>query len=150
MSYRGEVVINRPVSEVFEYITDVEKFPEWSATNFAKRLTEGPDGVGSRSLVDMGKWPMKSRNEFETVEWEPNRKWAFKTVSPSSSLIWEGNFIFEAAGPSSTMVKAEGSVSLTGWRKVLEPMLRGELQKGEQKELDVAKGLLESGPGAPA
>ena len=144
MAYQSEIVINRPVTEVFEYITTFENFPKWSETHSVKVLTNGAVGVGTRLLIEMGKGPMKSRNEFDTVAWEKDRIWAFKTVSPDSSIVWDGSFRFEHVGPTSTMVRADGQVSLKGWRRLLEPVIRGELQKGEQSELVIVKRLIES------
>ncbi|MEX0698176.1 MAG: SRPBCC family protein [Acidimicrobiia bacterium] len=143
MAYQSEIVINRPVKEVFEYITTFENFPKWSETHSVKVLTNGTVGVGTRLLIEMGKGPMKSRNEFDTVEWEKDRTWAFKTVSPASSVVWDGSFDFEPVGPASTRVRADGQVSLKGWRRLLEPVIRGELQKGEQGELETVKRLIE-------
>jgi hypothetical protein len=145
--YDGDTVINRPVAEVFEYATTFENFPEWSDTTSVTRLTNGAAGPGTRLRLDMGKGPMRSKIDFDTVGWEQDRSWAFKTVS-SGPIVWDGMYGFEPMGPSTTKVTASGQVTLRGWRRVLEPLVRAELRKGEQAELETLKQLLESRAGS--
>jgi hypothetical protein len=142
IAYNGEIVINRPVAEVFEFATTFENFPRWSDVTTVKRLSKGPVGLGTRLQLEMGKGPMKSQIDFETIGWEKDRSWTFKTVS-ASPIVWDGMFGFEPLGPESTHVRAAGQVTLKGLRKLLEPLVRGELRKNEQAELETLKGILE-------
>ena len=148
ISYQGEIVIIRPVSEVFDYATAIENFPKWSDTHSVTRLSNGAVGVGSRLLFDMGRGPMRSQIEFDTIEWEPDRKWAFKSVS-KGPIGWSGMYGFEDLGASSTKVTMEGEINLRGWRRLLEPVVRAELRKSEQAELEKLKALIENGSGPP-
>ncbi len=141
--YKGEIVINRPVAEVFDFATTFENFPRWSDVTTVKRLSKGPVGLGTRLQLEMGKGPMKSQIDFETIGWEKDRNWTFKTVS-ASPIVWDGMFGFEPLGPESTHMRAAGQVTLKGWRKLLEPLVRRELPKNEQAELETLKGILES------
>ena len=143
IAYRGEIVINRPVAEVFDFATTFENFPRWSDVTTVKRLSNGPVGLGTRLQLEMGKGPMKSQIDFETIGWEKDRNWTFRTVS-ASPIVWDGMFGFEPLGPESTRVRAAGQVTLKGLRKLLEPLVRGELRKTEQAELETLKGILES------
>ena len=143
IAYDGEVVIDRPVAEVFDFATTFENFPRWSDVTTVKRLSNGPVGLGTRLQLEMGKGPMKSQIDFETIGWEKDRNWTFRTVS-ASPIVWDGMFGFEPLGPESTHVRAAGQVTLKGWRKLLEPLVRGELRKNEQAELETLKAILES------
>ena len=143
IAYNGEIVINRPVAEVFDFATTFENFPRWSDVTTVKRLSKGPVGLGTRLQLEMGKGPMKSQIDFETIGWEKDRNWTFKTVS-ASPIVWDGMFGFEPLGPESTHVRAAGQVTLKGLRKLLEPLIRGELRKNEQAELETLKGILEN------
>lgn len=142
ISYQSEIVINRPLAEVFDYATTFENLPKWSDTHSVRRLSTGPVGVGALVQIDMGKGPVRSQIEFKTIRWEKDRSWAFKTVS-ASPIVWDGSFEFESLGPDSTRMRMGGQVTLKGWRRLLEPLVRGELRKGEQAELEKLKGLLE-------
>ena len=142
ITYKGEIVINRPVAEVFDFATTFENFPRWSDVTTVKRLSNGPVGMGTRLQLEMGKGPIKSQIDFETIGWETDRNWTFKTVSVSP-IVWDGMFGFEPLGAESTRVRAAGQVTLKGWRRLLEPVVRGELRKTEQAELETLKGILE-------
>lgn len=142
ITYNGEIVISRPVADVFDYATTFEYFPRWTDVISMKRLSNGPVGVGTRVQLEMGRWPLKSQIDFETVVWERDRNWTFKTVS-ASPIVWDGRFVFEPLGPESTQVRTAGQVTLKGLRKLLEPVVRGELRKSEQAELETLKGILE-------
>lgn len=142
ISYEGVVVIRRPVSEVFQYLTTFENFPQWSDTNSVTLRTNGNVGVGTRMLIDMGKGPMRSKAEFETVGWEPDRRWAFRTLG-TGPVGWEGSFTFEEIDAQSTRLTSRGEVTLRGWRRLLETLARTEIRNGERAELEVLKGLLE-------
>lgn len=144
ITYQGEIVLNRPVSEVFDYVTTFENFPKWSDTHSVKRLTNGSGGVGTRLLIDMGQGPMRSEIEFDTTGWEQDRLWAFQSVT-NGPIGWNGNYGFHAVGPSETRVTMEGQVTLRGWRRLLEPIVKAELRRAEQTELEKLKGLIEGG-----
>ncbi len=143
--YQGHIVIGRPVAEVFDYTTTVENFTNWSDTHSVKRLTNGALGVGSRLLLDMGRGPMRTQIEFETIAYEKDRRWDFKTIS-EGPIRWDGSYGFEPEGASSTRVRIEGQVTLRGWRRLLEPIVRAELRREEQAELERLKALIENGP----
>lgn len=141
--YDGETVINRPLSEVFEYTTTLENLPDWSDTNSVTASSSGAPGPGTRFSLDMGKGPMRSLIEFQTIGWEKDHSWRFKTVS-AGPILWDGSYEFAQVGKDSTMVSTAGRVTMKGWRKLLEPLVRAELRKGEQAELETLKLRLES------
>ena len=87
---------------------------------------------------------MKQKMTFEVTEVEPNRRLAFKTVS-KGSMQWDGGLTLEAQGPSTTRVVSVGQIRLGGAAKLMEGMMAGEIKKGEQKELEKLKELLEAG-----
>src|SRR5215813_1442053 len=70
----GSILIERPVEDVFAYVTDVTNDPAWHTDVLeARKLTEGPPGVGTvwhaRFKPAMG----ISEGEMEVVTFDPNR-----------------------------------------------------------------------------
>ena len=68
------VTINRPVEDVFNYVTDMSNDPSWHTDVLeARKTSEGPVGVGttwhSRFKPSMG----VSEGAMEVVALEPNR-----------------------------------------------------------------------------
>jgi uncharacterized protein YndB with AHSA1/START domain len=145
ITYEGEIVIDRPAAEVFAYATDPDKFALWTDVNSITRLSPG-DAVGSRYQMDMGKGPMRATIVYKTVQLDPGRRWAMKTDA-KSPIGWDSELAFEALGPTSTRMRSTGEVTLHGWRRLLEPLVRGELRKNEQAELVTLKGILEGTAG---
>jgi NAD(P)-dependent dehydrogenase (short-subunit alcohol dehydrogenase family) len=66
------IVVQRPVREVFAYISEFSRIEEWDpAVARGVRLTEGPLGVGSQFRIDM-KAGFSLR--YTVVEWDPERR----------------------------------------------------------------------------
>ena len=66
------IVVERPLHEVFAYISEVSRIEEWDpAVARGPRLTEGPLGLGSQFRIDM-KAGFSLR--YTVVEWEPDRR----------------------------------------------------------------------------
>jgi len=55
----GQIVINRPVEEVFDFVADERNEPRYNARmRRAEQISEGPIGLGTRyraELVSMGR-----------------------------------------------------------------------------------------------
>jgi uncharacterized protein YndB with AHSA1/START domain len=51
---QGEIVISRPPEEVFDFVADEENEPRYNPQmRFAKKVTEGPIGVGTSFRAEM-------------------------------------------------------------------------------------------------
>ncbi len=145
ISYEGEAIIERPVGQVFAYAAAWENLPEWSDVSDISKLTDDPVGLGTRLRITMGKGPMRATVDYDTTEWEPDRTWSYSTVPPAW-ILWDATYSVEPISPTSTRITTHGQIKLTGWRRILEPMVRGEVSKGEQLELDKLKTILEQQP----
>ena len=88
--------------------------------------------------------PMNSKMTFEISEYIPSKKMSFKTVS-KGAVHWDSNLTFDSIDPTTTRLTNSGELALQGFWKILEPMMAGEVNNGEQKELDKVKQILENG-----
>ncbi len=61
----GEIVINRPVEEVFDFVADEGNEPRYNARmRRAEKISEGPIDLGTRyraELVSAGRLPLEGR-----------------------------------------------------------------------------------------
>ena len=142
IDYSTNITINRPVEEVFRFAAAIENYPKWMSVADAKSLSDGPLGVGSVSQVTVAEGPFKGPAKLEITEWEPSRKYAFRS-EPGAPLDWVGSFAFEPVGGSATRVTSAGHVKLRGLMRLLEPLMAGEVRRGEANELKKLKSLLE-------
>jgi len=101
------IVIHRPVEEVFAVLSNAANNPKWSSAFLeVNKTSEGPIGVGT-TWRGVGKFLGKQIEvELEETEYEPNRKSAQKSTVPfpvNQQMTFENidgstrvNLIFEA------------------------------------------------------
>ena len=136
------VVINRPIEEVFAFVTDVEKMPQWSAELVeAKKTSEGPVGVGTTFSAVAKVLGKRMENDHEVSEYEPNSKFAFKPTSGPVQLEIEYTFESVAGGTKFTVV-AEAETG--GFFKLAAPILARTMQRQYKTNFANLKDLLEA------
>src|SRR3981081_1922054 len=100
--FQQSVVINRPLEEVFAFISDLENDPPWTAASAMRRTSQGPICIGST---------FRQRDRFlgrrldltlEVVGYQPNHTITLKTTSGPLSL--EGTRTVEPIGETATRV----------------------------------------------
>src|SRR6266571_4347643 len=74
--------INRPVEEVFAYIDDPAKMPEWIDILAQSVPSESPTQVGTRIANRVNLLGRSFRNTLEVVEHVPNKKVVSKADKP--------------------------------------------------------------------
>jgi uncharacterized protein YndB with AHSA1/START domain len=120
--------IERPVEEVFAYVTDPEKLPEWQPTTLAvTKETDGPMGKGTR-LREVRRGPLGKRVEslVEVSEYEPNRRFGLRILS--GPLPIDGHHEFEPTEAGTRLVfVAEGQPG--GPMRILSPLLARVLRR---------------------
>jgi NAD(P)-dependent dehydrogenase (short-subunit alcohol dehydrogenase family)/carbon monoxide dehydrogenase subunit G len=90
------IEVQRPLREVFAYISDFSRVEEWDpAVARGVRTTEGPLGVGSQFRIDM-KAGFSLR--YTVVEWEPDRRLLMTVDSKPFKAREEISFKRTAAG----------------------------------------------------
>ena len=137
-----EELIDASPSDVFAVLSDVERFDEW--LNMNGRLTNGQTvGVGStfESTGRMG--PLTVRGAGEITRFEPDRAFGF-AMRDSKAFDFE---IDLDLSPTADGTRLTGSGSMTTHRfwRLLEPVLRSEVPKGEAREAQRLKALVEVG-----
>jgi uncharacterized protein YndB with AHSA1/START domain len=136
------VVINRPVEEVFAFVTRIENWNQWDAQLAeVKKTSEGPVGVGTTCQEVrhfMGR-RMESTNEI--TEYEPNRKLSFKSTSGPFPV--EGGYTFESV-EGGTKFTVKGQAETGGFFKLTDPIVRRAV-KGQLETINAnLKELLEA------
>ena len=76
------VDIDRPVHEVWEYLTDPERVPEWqSSAEASHQITGGPMGVGTHLRDERRFMGRRATSEVEVTEYEPERVFTLHGLS---------------------------------------------------------------------
>jgi uncharacterized protein YndB with AHSA1/START domain len=145
--YQQSIIIDRPPSEVFDYLTSVEKIPEWvPTTTEAWALSEGPVVKGFRLaeivVFDLKFYQIRNRLEWKITEVEEDRLVEFKNRSGIGQQIQI--FSLEQAG-GGTELTVVGVHSLRGPLRLVEPIFRMVVTQGRQAHLETIKRILETG-----
>lgn len=141
--YSSEVTIARPPREVFDTLLDPERYAQWTDMVHLSLDTADRPKVGTRGRFRLTKGPIKGMLDFEVTELEPDRRVVFRVTHPS--LDWRSVAALEPAGTGTRMTYA-GEIRLHGWRRLLEPLVAGEVRRGEAGEAQRLKELLEGHP----
>ena len=134
----SSIIVERPIDEVFTFITDARNNPLWQAASGLKEVRQEPDspvGVGARITEVRQVMGQTAENSSEVTEYEPHSRYARSQIG-TSGPITRGEYSFE--------VVATG----TRWLVVIhlqadETQLAANLQRSVEADMAAAKALLE-------
>ena len=138
----ASVDINRPIEDVFAYVTDPAKKSEWSSLTLECTLEgSGPIGVGSR-MRTIGKF-LGRRLEFtaEVTQYDPPSKFAMREISSPGHFEIERQLesIGEGTRYHSSLAGESG-----GLFKLADPIVATVMQRTVETDLHTMKALLEA------
>ena len=137
------VTINRPVADVFAYVADGEKCPQWRSGVLDIRRVNGDGSVGTTYQQGV-KGPMGRRiaADYMVTTYEPNHRLEFQTVTGPARP--HGRYDFEEADGGTRLTFALDA-ALGGLRGLF---MNGMVQKTMDSEvmaIDRVKANLEAG-----
>jgi uncharacterized membrane protein len=137
------IQIDRPVKEVYDYVVNVENTQKWQpAVIQVKRLTEGPIRVGTRFSEVAKILGRQVNTTCEVTHLVPNKVFAFKGTS-DGPLEYQTAYTFEQSS-NGTRVNIVGSFRTKGLWRLLEPILKGEVERDSRRELSRMKAFIEA------
>ena len=134
------IFINRPLQEVFDYVTNPTNNAQWQrSTQSAEWTSDGPPGIGSTfKIVNRFLW----RNMEVTAEitaWEPPNTLTVKAVS--GPIPFESTYYFEAQGDGTQMTfKSQAEIG-----GLFQRLIRKQFEKQLDTSVNALKLVLESG-----
>lgn len=136
--------IARPAGEVFAYIDDIGRAPEWlSQCAEITQTTAGPKGVGTglRYRYREG-GPRQGTMDGEVIAYEPGRTLGMRFTDAMFDLEIGFDVTPAAAGAH---VDHHVEIEPKGMAKLMAPMIRGAVQKQIEQDTATLKQRLESG-----
>ena len=115
---QGEVTIDRPVEEVFDFVVDERNEPQYNPRMLrAEKLTEGPIGVGTRFQATAKTGRGTATMEIDLTEFDRPRRFALLTKLPTMDI--RGAVTFSGSGPGTLLrwswdLKPRGALRLLG------------------------------------
>lgn len=141
MKIEHSVVIDRPIEEVFAYLTRPENTPKWQSGMLESRQTsEGAMGVGTifTEVRQMMGRPMDQT--MEVTAYEPNKKWSFKSIK--ATVPHEAHLAFESV-EGGTRINLTSLGRPKGLLRLAAPIINRQLKKEFVADFENLKRLLE-------
>ncbi len=135
------ITIDRPVDEVWAYVTDVTNDSAWHTDILeARKTSEGPIGTGTvwhaRFKPAMG----ISQGDMRVVTFEPDRRQVMKgDIGPMHPTL---TYFLEPSDGGTTFTR-HVQISVSGWMKIMSPMMGMMLPKQNKGFLANLKRVLE-------
>jgi uncharacterized protein YndB with AHSA1/START domain len=139
LEFENAITINRPLSEVFEFVADPVNLPKWNYYVFTvRKLSDGPIGVGT-AYHQVRK---TDEQDFHITEFVRNRRMALKT-SPRSTPQLEMRLTFQEQAGETRLLDERKLDS--GLPAPLEWLGTGRVRSAVAENLARLKELLEGG-----
>ena len=142
MRIEHTVEIERPVAEVFAYLTDVERLPDWQESCVeAKRETHEPIVVGSTWREVRSAAGRRIESTCEVVAHEPERRFDIRSSAPVPFTV---RHTLEPAD-GGTRVSVVGEADTSRLPRLMRPMVEGIARRQFRSDLERLKRVLEDG-----
>src|SRR6478609_11842796 len=117
----GEVVVARPVDEVFGYVADSRHEPAYNPRMLhCELVTPEPVGVGSRFVAFMATRPRPMRMVTELTGFEPGRRLESSTTAGMAEV--QGSLRFDPV-PQGSRMRWSWEVRPHGMARLLGPVI---------------------------
>ncbi len=143
MNFETSVSIERPVEEVFDYVSDPTTFPRWnSAVQSVRQSSPGETGVGATYVMQRELPDGPAENGLEVLDLNRPKEFAIRTTSGPTPFTYRYRF----SGDGSAMVmKLAAEVELGGLAGALGPIASRVVKRGVDSNFADLKRILESG-----
>ena len=132
----GEIIIKRPVEEVFDFVADERNEPRYNPRMLrAEKLTPGPVGLGSRYHAVMQSRPRPVEMTIECTSYERPQRLASTTHLATMDI--QGTLTFDPV-PAGTRMRWAWQVQPRGLLKLLTPLVA---RMGRRQEQTIWTGL---------
>ncbi len=137
----GEIVLERPIDEVFAFVADERNEPRFNPRMLrAEKLTDGPVGLGTRFLAVMRTGRRTTEMTIEITGYEPPRLLASATRMPGMAI--GGALTFDPV-PGGTRMRWAWHLRPTGALRLATPLVALIGRRRERATWTGLKRLLE-------
>jgi uncharacterized membrane protein len=145
IAFETNIRIDRPVEEVFAYVSEPLNFPDWnSGVETMRKTSAGEGGVVSRYVMERELPTGRATDELDVVASEPPRQFAIRAITGPTPFLYRYRF---AAANGETTVHLDAEVELPGPASLLSQLARRAVKNGVDQNLATLKQILEATPG---
>lgn len=142
MNFETSVRIERPLAEVYDYVSDPRTFPRWnSAVQSVEQKSAGTDGVGATysMLRELPGGP--AENDLEVLALQRPTEFDIRTTSGPTPFTYRYRFTEDG---EVTVVELDAEVELGGIAGALGPLASRAVKRGVDSNFADLKRILES------
>jgi uncharacterized protein YndB with AHSA1/START domain len=138
------VIIQRPIEEVFAYVTDVGNFPQWAGAVVveSRQTSPGPMGVGTTFTQVNRFLVLRFTSQFTVKVYRPPTEWVYQTTA--GLFQFTGHYTFAPVAEGTRFISRDRAVP-GGILKLFAPLLQGTSQHQVEGNLAKLKGILDAG-----
>ena len=141
MNFETSVRIDRPMDQVFDYVSDPINFPRWnSAVQSVQRTSAGDDGVGATFVMERELPGGRAENELEVMAIRRPTEFDIRTTSGPTPFVYRYRFSDDG---ESTVVELAAEVELGGLAGALGPLASRAVKRGVDSNFADLKRFLE-------
>jgi uncharacterized membrane protein len=141
IAFETGVRIDRPIEDVFVYVSDPLNFPRWnSAVEAVLKTSADQNGVASTYSMERELPSGRAVNELEVVASEPLREFAIRSTAGPTPFLYRYRF---SAENGETVVTLDAEVEMPGPAALLPQLARRLVKKGVNDNLATLKRILE-------
>jgi uncharacterized membrane protein len=137
-----EVEIARPVAEVFAYVTDMERLPEWQTTALSGRLESERMEKGARIVEVRKVLGRELQSTMDVTAYEPERRFAVEVAD--GPVMYRADETFEDAG-GRTRVRIVFEGEPAGYFPMSDELVEHQIRRELEEDFRSLKLVLESG-----
>lgn len=139
----AHVTIERPAEVVFDYLSDLRNFPEFSSAAQETRLHGDEVGKGSQMTIVAKLLGRRFELEAEVSEYDRPARYGVRTVGDSAFPL-DSDFTIESTGPASCVVHGETGMDGSGFFKIADRALTPIARRQFRHDLETMRDLLEA------
>ena len=136
ITFDTDVRIERPIEDVFSYVSNPGNFPYWNSAVTAVRESE----PGSTYVMERQLPTGRAVNELKIVALERPREFAIRTTSGPTPFSYVYRFSTENG---ETVVRLDAEVELQGVASLMPQLARRAVKKGVDDNFTTLKAILE-------
>jgi uncharacterized protein YndB with AHSA1/START domain len=147
VKFTVSIFINRSQQEVFDFLSNPANLSKWNSNiESAEWTASGVPSVGS-TYKGLGRMPWGNNKEvqFEITQWDPPNRWGYKTNMRIFPIEGFESVITLAPKENGTQLTFESQGELVGLFRFAEGFFAKMGEKGDGKNFETAKRLLEAG-----
>lgn len=136
------IEINRPVETVFAFLTNLENMKALQPGITSVTLN-GPMAVGTHYVVKGQVMGRDFSSETEIVAYEPNKKYAAKTLAAPPASPVTNTYVLEPSGSGTKLTTSMDAVVMAGPMPGMEDMIKNQLKSSMDTANASLKKLIE-------